>query len=264
VRIDPDGRRVRARIDLPGQPYALAAGPRGELWVRTAATKGDATVLTHVDPATGGVIRRVPAGPDAPLAVTGDAAWVAVWATDDNVPREGLYRVDASTSASRRIAVPSVGALAAGSRTVWALRTNGELVALDSRSGRVRDRFPQLLTAAGTGAGAHALAGDDAGAWALATTPSGKGELVRVEGDAEAARRPLPPFTQPVLAVDRDAPWTVAADRSGDRYTLNRLDPATARPTAAVAIGSRPIGLSVVGDEVWALGADGAIAVVGA
>ena len=262
VRIDPDQRRVRDRIDLPGQPYAVAAGPGGELWIRSAGPSGDATVLTHVDPLTGDVIRRVPAGPDAPLAVTGDAAWVAVWATDDNVPREGLYRVDSSTSASRRIGVPSVGSLAAGSRTVWALRTNGELVSLDSLSGRVRHRFPRLITAAGTAAGAHALAGDDATAWALATTPSGNGELVRVEGDAVASRRPLPSFTQPVLAVGRDALWTVATDRSGDRYTLNRLDPGTARPTSAVVIGTRPIALSVVGDEVWALGADGAVVVV--
>jgi hypothetical protein len=145
---------------------------------------------------------------------------------------------------------------------VWALRTNGELIALDSPSGRVRDRFPQLLRAAGTAAGAHALAGDDAGAWALVTTPSGKGELVRVEGDAVASRRPLPSFTQPVLGVGRDALWTVATDRSSDRYVLNRLHPATARPTASVVIGMRPIALSLVGDQVWVLGSDGAIVVV--
>jgi hypothetical protein len=263
LRVDPRARRIVARISVDGQPSAIAAAPAGGLWLRTEQPGADGTQLLRIDADGNRIASRVPIGPDVPIAVGGGAAWAAVWATDDNVPREGLYRVDAADGTSRRIDIPSVGRLAAGPQILWALRTNGTLVALDAATGRILGRLAQIVPAAGTGAGAHALAADATGAWVLRVPSAGAGELVRVEDGRVVNRLATAPGSQPTLAVTRGELWIAVRDAQDGGYRLDRLNPVTGGTTAQVDIGKhRPIALVVAGDRICAVAADGTVVVI--
>jgi hypothetical protein len=264
IRIDPREHRVLDRLPLDGPPTAVAAAD-GEVWVRAGRPGGDMTQLVRIDTATTATLGRIELGPGTPLATTSGAAWAEVEAAADDVPKEGLYRVDRATSEKRRLDLTGGATLAGAQDTLWVLRTDGELVAIDPATGGPEQRFEDLLPVAGSGAGAHALAADDTGAWALGTAPSGDAELVRAEAGGETARVRLPAATLPVLAADADSVWTASRNIATGTYAVHRLDPRTGRRTATVALGShRPIALEIEHSRVWALGGDGTVTVIGA
>jgi DNA-binding beta-propeller fold protein YncE len=263
LRVDPRERRVRARIPLGGQPVAIAAERGGELWVRTGRPGSDDTTVSRIDPARNRVTGTTAVGPDFPLAVAGGAAWAAVWATDDNVPPEGLYRIGATGEAPRRIALQSIGALAAAGEDVWALTTPGELVRIDAATGRVARRWPRLVPASGATAGGHALIADAGGAWVLSTPRSGGGSLVRVQDDRVVQRIAVLPAAQPMLAETAGGLWVARADEALGRNALSRIDRDTGEVTATVDLGGhRPVALLAAGHAVWVVGGDGTLLVV--
>jgi hypothetical protein len=265
VRVDARHGAVTDRIALPGPPTAIAAAPDGGLWARVEGRAGDGTELVQIDPDGGRTSTLLRVGPDRPLAVGGGAVWAAVWATDDNRPPEGLYRVDAAEGSRQRIPIPSVWQLAAGGGTVWALRSNGTLVALEASSGRITSRLPELVPAGGTGAGAHALAADAAGAWVLHVPVAGAGTLVRVAASGTVVRRlAAPASTAPVLASAGDDAWIVVRLPGSGGYRLERIDGRTGGVRAAIATGPhRPVALVPAGDRIAVVAGDGTAVLVG-
>jgi outer membrane protein assembly factor BamB len=258
VEIDARTRQVLARIPLAGAPTAVTAS-RDDIWIRSGRDGSDMTDATLLDASSGETLARAELGPGTPLATSGDAAWGEVEATDDDEPQEGLYRVDANTS--RRKALTGAATLDAAGKRLWALRTNGELVALDATTGRVLERHPGLLPISVQTPGSHALAADAQGVWALGRHASGEAELVRVQ-DGEVIARHRIASALALLAADDDAVW-VATDGAGGSYRLQRLDPRTGAPVAAVSLrGHRPIALEITATDVWAFGADGTATLV--
>lgn len=266
VRIDAEDRRAVARIPVGGQPGFIAAAADGGLWVHTGTSGTDMATVHQIDPDADRVIARTAVGPEGPMTVAAGFVWTAVWAALDNRPREGLYRVDArSRETSPRIPLPGVDDIAAAGANVWALTSNGTLARLDARTARIERRWRQLGLPAGTAAGANAMAAGGDGVWLLSTPQVGEGSLVHVEGDRVDRRLPLAPSALPVLAVARDGVWTAHGNELSDRYSLTRLDPVSGRVTATVPLGGvRPVGLVPMGDELWVVGDDGTVVIVGA
>ena len=264
VRVDPVARRVVERIPVAGQPNFIAAADDGGLWVHTGRSGTDMATLVRIDPANDRVTARTTVGPEGPMTVAGGFVYAAVWASDDNRPPAGLYRVDARSGRTLpRIPLTGVDDIAAAGRTVWALTSNGMLARLDARTGRVERRWPELGVAAGTAAGANALAAGADGVWVLSTPQAGPGRLVRVTGDRVDRELPLAATALPVLAAGAGGLWTAHGDDLRDRYRLTRLDPLSGRVTGTVSLGSvRPVQLVAVGDEVWVAGDDGRLLIV--
>jgi hypothetical protein len=263
VRIDAREHRVLDRLPLDGPPTAIAAAG-DEVWARAGRPDGDMSEVVRIDAATMATLGRVELGPGVPLATTPGAAWAEVEATDDDVPKAGLYRVDAATSTTQRLDVTEGATLAGADDALWVLRTDGELVAIDPGTSRVAQRYPDLLPVAGESAGAHALTADGTGVWALGTAPSGDAELVRVEDGGEAARLRIPGTTLPLLAADAGTVWIATRESAAGTYALHRLDARTGRRTATVPLGPhRPIALELEDARIWALGGDGTVTVAG-
>jgi hypothetical protein len=252
----PVGPRVVDTVAIGGIPVDGVLH-EGSLWI---ADHAGARVL-RVDPRERRVRARI-ALPGAPVAIAAEGAWAAVWATDDNVPPEGLYRIGAAGE-RRRLGLQSVGELAAAGDVLWALTTPGELVRIDASTGRLDRRWPQLVPAAGATAGGHALVADPDGAWVLSTPRSGGGSLVRVQGDRAARRIEVVPGALPMLAVTPDGLWLARTDEAAGRSALSRIDPGTGEVAATVDLGRhRPAALVPVGRAVWVLGGDGRLLVV--
>ena len=264
VGIDPDARRVTARVASGGQPQFVAAAADGGLWVHGGRSGSDDATVSRIDPDAGRVTARVPVGADGPMTVGGGFVWAAAWAAVDNRPREGLYRIDARTLRTLpRIPLTGVDDLAAGGGSVWALTSTGTLVRLDARSGRIERRWPQVSVASGVSAGARALAADPDGAWLLSTPQFDEGTITRYAGARVERTLPLAPSALPVLAVTRDGLWTAHGDDLRDRYRLTRLDPASGRVTATVQLGGRrPVALAPLGRDLWVIGDDGRAVIV--
>lgn len=264
VGIDPDGRRVTARVASGGQPQSIAAAEDGGLWVHAGRSGSDDATVSHIDPDAGRVTARVGVGAEGPMTVGGGYVWAAVWAAIDNAPREGLYRVDAGTLRTLpRIPLTGVDDLAAGGDSVWALTSTGTLARLDAASGRIEHRWPQVSVASGVSAGERALAADSDGAWLLSTPQFDEGTLARFAGDRRERTLPLAPSALPVLAATRGGLWTAHGDDLRDRYRLTRIDDTSGRVTATVSLGGRrPVALVPLARELWVVGDDGTAVIV--
>jgi DNA-binding beta-propeller fold protein YncE len=264
VGIDPEGRRVTAGVASGGQPQFVDAAEDGGLWVHAGRSGTDDATVGRIDPDAGRVTARVAVGAEGPMAVGGGYVWAAAWAATDNRPREGLYRVDARTLRTLpRIPLTGVDDIAVGGGTVWALTSTGELARIDGASGRIEQRRPGASVASGVSAGARALAVDEDGLWLLSTPQFDEGTLTRYAGDRIERTLPLAPSALPVLAVTSAGLWTAHGDDLRDRYRLTRIDPATGRVTATVALGGRrPVALVPLGGELWVIGDDGVAAIV--
>jgi hypothetical protein len=260
VQISTASREVVRRIPLDGTPEAIAADAQGELWARVGTGAGDRTVLMRIDTRTGRAVTRRRVGPDLPLAVSRDAVWAAVWATDDNRPREGLYRLDTATGVLRRLSVPGVGQLAVGDSTVWALRTNGNLIGLDEATGARRWHVRSAVPAAGATAGRHALVASNDDAWVLSTTPAGRNTLAHIQGE-NVTRRGADPRLEPLLATDGEALWSVLTRNRDAGFSLVALDK-TADAVPVDLGGARPIALAPTPQGLWVVSAGGTASLV--
>ena len=145
VRVDPDSRRVLARIPV-GQAQALSLQPVGkELWVIAAQP----TEALRIDPATDAVSGRVrfrtPAGRPFPALLV-LASPTRVWAAGS----EGALRLDPATHAGltqicRPAAAREIRGFGIGAEDVWCLHTDGRIQRFDAATGNPRGGFrPEL------------------------------------------------------------------------------------------------------------------------
>ncbi len=148
VRVDPETRRVLARIPV-GTGVDLVMEPvEGELWVRS----DDATELERIDPATDRIVGRVPlrtpAGePFGARSVLSSPG--GVWAID----LEGALQLDPRTGRGLRVvgartAETDVRGFALGEDVLWSLRTDGRIQRYDAGTGEQLGDFASGLEGA--------------------------------------------------------------------------------------------------------------------
>jgi hypothetical protein len=241
VRVDPETRRVLARISVGSAQY-IAVEPVGdELWVRSERD----TALQRIDPATNAVRARIklrtPDGRAFPwLYVL--ASRTDVWAVGD----EGAMRLDPETGAGLQlVAVPSaVGhaqGFAIGDDNLWSLRTDGRIQRFDAATGRPRGAFaPGLERTQGiVGFGPDVMAGSGS-------------TIARLDGSSGAVRWEGT-FGDRIFAsgsADGLIWLHVGTERQGDRLVAVAADSGkTVSSTVLNTFGST--GMALTGREVW-------------
>ena len=133
VRFDPSRREVVDRVRVPGGVVGLASAPSG-LW----GLSGRDDVILQLDPRSGKVVGRVAIeGPVTGLAVQGDEIWTISG-------REAIVRIDPATHGIvERFVLESYEpeGLAIDGNTLWVSSSfEGDVLRVDTRTGRVRDR----------------------------------------------------------------------------------------------------------------------------
>jgi hypothetical protein len=241
VRVDPQTRRVVARIQV-GSTQEVALEPVGnELWVRS----DQPAVLQRIDPATNAVSGRLRLRtPDGrpfqalqPLS-SPRGVWVA--------GSEGTLRVDPSSGAGLALVAPPTAdtdptGFAVGDEDLWSLRSDGRIERFDAATGRARGDFtpglrgPQFM--AGFGRDLLALT---TGAFARLDGTTGRVIWQRALGehvDAFSAAEGLI-WVHSTAAGEPDRLTALAAD-SGKTVTATALN----------IFGST--GMTATGQEVW-------------
>jgi outer membrane protein assembly factor BamB len=135
VAFDPERGEVIDRIRIPGGVVGVTSTPSG-LW----GVAGEADEVVQIDPDSMRVVARVDVeGPLGALAVDGDQIWTVAG-------RSELVRIDpGSHSIAERIELESfeAEALAIGRNVLWVSSSfEGNVLRVDLRTGRVRDRLP--------------------------------------------------------------------------------------------------------------------------
>ena len=252
VRIDPDTRRVAARIPMSGNVRDIAAGDGG-LWVRTSGKRDmDDGRLVRIDPRSNRIADVVVTGPGDTLAVGGGAIWI------DRRHRSplGLERIDAGTGAvTRRPALRDTDGISVANGVAWVLLQNGRLVRLDAASGRILPRSSKLAETPATADASDTIAADAAGVWLLR---AGEGAVFRFEGERMTRRLAIDTSAQLALDVTRGGLWVAAGDELRGRFRAVRIDPVSGKETASVDLGEhRPQALVPVPGGLWAVCGDG-------
>jgi DNA-binding beta-propeller fold protein YncE/predicted Ser/Thr protein kinase len=208
LRIDPDSRRVLARIAVGGSPGAIAVGG-GRVWVADEAGAG----VTAINAASGKLYKRdiVPHAAPLRLAVGAGGLWVS----------------SASTSAVRRIDLGSAEAgapILAGRGPAGVTVAGGLVWVANSRAGTVTRVDPSLHTILGDPiAVGGSPGGIDAGPETVWVANSADDTVSRIEiTTAEPTGDPIDVGPNPgAVAVGADAVW-VANNGNG---TLTRIEP---------------------------------------
>ncbi|HEX6399244.1 MAG TPA: hypothetical protein VF108_02080 [Actinomycetota bacterium] len=135
VLFDPERGREIDRLRMPGGVFGLTSAPSG-LW----GLGGDGDQVVHIDPRTREVVGRVDAEePLGGIAVDGAEIWAILG-------RSRLVRIDPLThTLGRGIEIESFEpeGLAIEGHTIWVSSSfAGEVVRVDLRTGKVRDRLP--------------------------------------------------------------------------------------------------------------------------
>jgi streptogramin lyase len=246
LRVDPDSRRVTARLPVRGQ-VTMTSGA-GSLWALQEGSPGGFGFqgpLLRIDPATGGVTARIRLRAPAGQPFAGEevlSARGAVWVGG----QDGALRIDPRTNrVARTVALPgdfvrSDFALWRGG--LWALTADGRLLRFDTRTGarmgEVRLALPQASRPLET-------AGD-----ALVTTVSGG--LARIDpysGRVLWSRR----LGQDLDTVGTEAGGLIWARSSGRlRDRLRAIDPDTGRVLTSLELDDfSGAGIAAIDDELW-------------
>jgi outer membrane protein assembly factor BamB len=135
VTFDPKRGEVIDRRRVPGGVFGVTSTPSG-LW----GMAPEATQVVQIDPHSGRVVARVDIeGPLGALAVDGDQIWTVSG-------RSELVRIDPrSHSIAERITLESFEpeGLAIGGHFIWVSSSfEGNVLRVDLRTGKVRDRLP--------------------------------------------------------------------------------------------------------------------------
>ena len=252
VRIDPDTRRVAARIRLTGNVRDIAAGDGG-LWVRTSGNRDmDDGRLSRIDPRSNRVVDVIVTAPGDTLAVGGGAVWVdRRWRAP-----EGIERIDADTGAvTRRMALRDADGIAVANGDAWTVAQNGTVARIDAASGRIARRWAQLAASPVNSDGSETTTADATGAWILRI---GEGAVYRLEGDRITRKLPIDAAAKPILAATRGGLWIAGEDELRGRHRVVRIDPDSGKATATVDLGPhRPQALVPVAGGLWVVGGDG-------
>jgi DNA-binding beta-propeller fold protein YncE len=208
LRVDPDSRRVIARIEVGGRPGAIVAGG-GRIWVADDAGGG----VTAINAAGGRVFKRGIAPHVAPLrlAVGAGAVWVS----------------SATTGAVRRIDLGSAlpgPPIPAGRGPAGVTVAGGLVWVANSRSDRVTRVDPATHTLFGVPiAVGERPGGIDAGTESVWVANSADGTVSRIgieSGETEGDAISVGP-SPGAIAVGLDAVWVA---NNGDG-TITRIEP---------------------------------------
>jgi hypothetical protein len=246
LRVDPDTRRVVARLPVAGE-VALGVGA-GDLWALQAGPGrggfGLGGPLLRIDPSTNRVTARIALGTVAGQPFAGyevldgrDEVWVA--------GPSGALRIDARTNrVTRRIAAPDQlisthFALLDGD--LWAITEDGRLLSFHTRTGspvsNVRLGLPEAFDLS-----------NGPGDSLIAAAP---GALARIEPYSGRVlwRTRLGP-TVDVWTAAGGLIWVRSSGRGRDR--LSALDPDTGRVRTSVELEDfGGAGIATVDDELW-------------
>jgi streptogramin lyase len=261
VRVDPDSRRVTARLPVRGQ-VSMTSGA-GSLWaLQEGSFPGGYEFhgpLLRIDPGTGEVTARIPLRTPAGQPFAGDevlAARDAVWVGG----LHGALRIDPRTDrVTEAIALPgdyvsSDFALWRGG--LWALTADGRLLRFDPSTGAKLSEVRLALPPATRGL---QTAGD-----ALITTVSGGlGGLARIDpysGRVLWSRR----LGQSLDTYRTEAGGLIWARSSGRvRDRLHALDPDTGRVLTSLELHDfSGAGIAAVDDELWLSTVGGGVVVL--
>jgi YVTN family beta-propeller protein len=233
--LHPTGKRVR----VGRSPYDLAAG-FGDLWV--ANYRSDS--VSRVDPRSAHLKGRpIPTG-RGPFGVS--VGYGSVWVTD-SVDRN-LVQIDPGTNRVRRKIPVGLGprGVAAGAGAVWVAGAGSVgVIRVDPASGATkRIPMPSFCQDVAVGGGS---------VWAILPQTNA---MVRI--DPATARRTGKLITTGLgpSSVEYGAGSVWVANGDG---TLTQIDPATGRVTATRAVGSQLVDVTVMGNDVWVLRADGGV-----
>lgn len=238
-----EGPSVSAPISVGTPPLRITADGQGA-WV---TSERDGTV-THLDPSTGDVLRKV----TLQRGISGIAIgskWL--WVTDPR--RHELLRLDAKTLRQKQ-AIPIPGApgpitLSGQPRRVWVADEGGLGIAVvNAESGRrIRTQLPPRAAPLRLAVGAGGL-------WASSSSTA---SVRRIDlGSLEPG--------DPILAGPRPAGITVAGGAvwvtNPPRGTVTEIDPSLREVRAQVDVGSKPGGIDAGTSAVWvANAADGTV-----
>jgi outer membrane protein assembly factor BamB len=135
VAFDPQRGEAIDRLRIPGGVFGVTSTPSG-LW----GVAGQAEQVVQIDPGSRRIVGRVDLeGPLGGLAVDGDQIWTVA-------ARSALVRIDPrSHSIADRIELDSYEpeGLAIGGNLLWVSSSfEGNVLRVDLRTGKVRDRLP--------------------------------------------------------------------------------------------------------------------------
>jgi hypothetical protein len=257
VRIDPERRKVVARIPLGDQPDDIAADDES-VWARGDLTY-PRTRMWRIDPATNRVVTRSDGG----------SRWLAemadgnVWVFRELVATPSLDRLSPRGVATAKIPFYRGAGLAGHGRWLWALAIDGTVLRIDARRARVVHRWPRLAPAGTTlvgdaGDDGEGIIADADGAWVLSTKDR---RILRLEGNRIVRVLRVGP-TQAALAFANGALWVVASDDPG-KAAIDRIDPRTGRVTGTVVLGAHyPRALVPAPGGLWVVAGDGTVVLV--
>jgi DNA-binding transcriptional ArsR family regulator/sugar lactone lactonase YvrE len=135
LRVDPTTDEVSARITLPEDPLAVAAG-RDQVWVAT--TEGGAIRIDPASNRVASVLRGVPRGVAQTVAVGAGGVWLA------KPGDASVDRLDPSDPEQVKVVrVAAATLLAVGDGELWAVATNDQgVLRIDPADNTVRGGFP--------------------------------------------------------------------------------------------------------------------------
>lgn len=229
--------RAGRAVPVGSRPFGVAVGA-GSVWVANF----NEDVIKRVDPRSGRPApRAIPAG-DGPFwaAVGGGSVWVAA--------RDGGYRIDPATGASRRIDLPGRPiwvAMGAGDGYVWfASAGSDSITAVDRRSGAV----VETIRVGSEPRGIATLRG------AVWVANSGDDSVTRIDSREREVIDTVRVGNDPSsIAVAEDTIWVVNRDDD----TVSRLDQSTGEPAGApVRVGDAPFGIAFGEGLLWVTNAD--------
>ena len=257
LRIDPETRKVTARIQLGGDVQVVAGA--GAVWalygdLLTAGAQ-DSVQVARIDPKANRVVARIPMrSPQgdnfAPLFLTadGDHVWV--------IGASGALRIDPATDARDRFVPYELGGdtVAEGER-VWTMLPDDRLREFDARTGRrvddVQLRVPQD--------DAHPVLGPPGSL--LLAGPSSLTMVDRTSGATLWSTQ----FSGDIrtFSVDGENAWVYLARADDGPYRLIRIDAETGARTGELSLGdTAATDLARIADDLWIAEPGGAITVV--
>jgi DNA-binding beta-propeller fold protein YncE/predicted Ser/Thr protein kinase len=238
-----EGPSVSAPIAIGTPPLRITADGQGA-WV---TSERDGTV-THLDPATGKVLRKVTLRRGISGIAIG-SRWL--WVTDPG--RHELLRLDAKTLQQQQ-AIPIPGApgpiaLSGQPRRVWvADEDGGGIAVVNAESGhRIRTQLPPRAAPLRLAVGAGGL-------WASSSSTA---SVRRIDlGSLEPGEAILAGPRPAGITVSGGAVWVTNPPRG----TVTEIDPSLREVRAQVQVGSKPGGIDAGTTAVWvANAADGTV-----
>jgi len=269
LRIDPETGDVVATIELPDNPYTLAAG-EGAVWV---ANHADGDVL-RIDPATNRVTNTIEATTLGHLEIAAGegSVWVAspgaysVWRLDPRA-NEIVARVDVDAPPGPAF-FPGVADIAVGQGSVWVAYGGGVVARLDAETNAV-------VAMIDVGGRPFALAVSEDGVWVTRDGPR-QAESAAEGQQAYSSVFRIDPATNEVvatidtgevphdsiepIAVGDDGVWVTRLTSDGDGAVL-RIDPETSTVVETVELEGWPSSV-VLGEEpgtLWVTTGDRAV-----